>query len=244
MRRQIQPQAGLGGLTGSGIQMPRQRRHTKTVPSSPLEGGCLGFRPLAGAVSQVGSGRGCLGGLGFRGLGGRRRLAGSGIASIQHSGRRIRPAAWGAASIRAIISGWENWCCNWLPKQAASYGTNRISHPNFRGSNRSGWPGGVGVGLGVGSPGGGGAGGDAPDGAAGGRTLRRGGRSLPASARAASFVNRARRWRSRSTVRTMSGPAVRSAAIRLATAAHSPPMMRPKVWLRLSGAGGVCTTLL
>jgi hypothetical protein len=27
-RRLIQPQAGLGGLSGSGIQMSRQRRHT------------------------------------------------------------------------------------------------------------------------------------------------------------------------------------------------------------------------
>jgi hypothetical protein len=35
----------------------------------------------------------------------------------------------------------------------------------------------------------------------------------------------------------MSGPEVRSAAIRLATEAHSPPMMRRKVSLRLSGVG-------
>jgi hypothetical protein len=250
VRRQIQPQSGLGVRTGSGIQMSRQRRHTKTVPSSPLEGGYLGFRPLAGAMSQVRSGRGCLGGLGFRGLGGSRRLGGRGIASIQQRGRRIRPAC-GAASSRAIISGWESWCCSWLPKQAASYGTNRISHPNFRGSNPSGWRGGVG--SGVGSPGSASPGGGGPPGAGGppgggsrrGRTVRgRGGRSLPASARAASFVNRARRWRSRATVRRMSGPAVRSAAIRLATEAHSPPMMRPNVRLRLSGAGAVCTTAL
>jgi hypothetical protein len=197
-------------------------------------------------MSQVRSGRGSRGGLGFRGLGGRRRLAGRGMASIQHRGRRIRPAAWGAASIRAIISGWENWCCNWLPKQAASYGTNRISQPNFRGSNRSGWRGGLGLGGDSSdwdaSPGGG----SRPSGGSRrGRTVRwRAGGSLPASARAASFVNRARRWRRRATVTRISGPEVRSAAIRLATEAHSPPMMRPNVRLRLSGAGAVCTTSL
>jgi hypothetical protein len=176
-------------------------------------------------------------------------LGGRGIASIQHRGRRIRPAACGAASIRAVISGWENWCCSWLPKQAASYGTNRINQPNFRGSNSSGWRGGFGSGAGwpgSASPGGGASSGEgaAPSGGSRrGRTVRgRGGRSLPASARAAREVNRARRWRSRPTARTMSGPEVRSAAIRLATAWHSPPMMRPKVRLRPGGAGWVSTT--